>query len=193
MFLLQSLQAPFVFTLADDVGLPEYVVKVPRYKLGDSIEWAAVLSEKWRSAQTEGMNDVEKRDFNTMYPPYPLTLGDLKRAIASLEGAEEVIRATFPKAKVFKAVVAVKDQKKDGRTYKVRVVRPGEEVKDKNAEILARVMEGNGTGALHRVAWEIADLQDFSPEAPVEAQTKEEGGADAAEKTDPLLAVARQD
>lgn len=200
MFFLQSVQAPFVFTLNGDDGKPCYVVKVPRYTIGDAIEWGVVLAERWRAEQTKDLKtENERRDFNQMHPAYPLTPADLKVAVGSVEGAKEVINDTIPKAKVYKAaeISHVSSRKVDGKEKKFKTTRwdAGEDITSPQTtkDVLNRVLVGNGASALCRIAWEIADLRDISPQAPVtEEEVVDEEGQEE-RKESPLADIAKQD
>jgi hypothetical protein len=178
MFLLQSLQAPFPFMLArqDNSGVPEYIIEAAKYTLDEGIAWGAVLAERARTKQKEGLNAKEQRDFDIMYPPYPLSLGDIKRALLTPEGAKEVVGVCMDRAKVWNVKLVDKIEVKLGRKFKVSVPEKGEPVTDaaKLQEIKSRVLNGNGTGALTQLAWELADIHDLTPEAPIVEELTDE-------------------
>lgn len=198
MFLLQIARAPFIMHLANEQGQPAYEIHVPKYTLGEAIGWGAVLTERWRATQTQNLNDIQRREFDTMYPQIPATLTDIKRAVASLEGAEEVIRISIPKAKVFavepqrkvvKTTEMVKTTEKDSKLAirSAIIWKRGREITEPGFldKVLDQILAGNGSGTLNALAWELSDLNDTSDMTPSQKADPENDDEEAA-APDPL-------
>lgn len=203
MFLLQAVQAPFVAHLADEKGEPKYEIHIPRYTLRDAILWGAVLTQRWRSKQVENLSDNQVRDFNTMYPEIPATLGDIKRAVQSMEGAEEVITTTVMRGKVYECVKypgpkePVKD--KDGKPTKIfrsqNFWKRGKDITSPTLldTVLETILGGNGPGTLVAMGWEIADVVDKSAIDPPAMFTEHKpDDADESKGSDPLPPTEKQ-
>lgn len=194
MFLLQITQAPFILYVADAKGQPTFQVHVPTYTLEEAIEYGAELFAQWREEQQQNMTEAQKRDFDAMYPTAQATIADIKRAIASLDGAKEVISKAFPRAKVYKAVrherrrkAPAKDNTAPPAAAPTIVWKKGEEVPNPDLDaMLKQVLTGNGSGTLCRIAWEIANLEDHSTKLPPEIKVPKDPNSDDEEEEDPL-------
>jgi hypothetical protein len=158
MFLLQVAQAPFPVVVANEKGQPQYEVVLPKYTLQDAINFGSVLVEKWRASETKDMTPQQIREYGSMHPAISPTLGDLKRSIAALDGAKDVVSSVFPRGRVFE-MDYIGSQWSRGN----EITNDSDGLLEK---LLERVLSGSSSGTLTELAWKLADLQDTSAVAP---------------------------
>lgn len=203
MFFLQSVQAPFLLGLLGKDNKPEYFIEVPRYTLEQAIAYGAELSERWRQEQTANMTPNEVHNFNIMHPPFPLSPADLKQHVQSMPGAREVIQRTMPNATVYRAkatdtIEVRKDERGKDRKFRHSEWSKGEVCTSPEllAELTQRILNGNGSSRLSQIAYEIADLYDLAPRAPITEEEIEERKEQQREQEesgkDPLPSTAKQ-
>jgi hypothetical protein len=148
VYFLQITQAPITVTIQD----PEHpekseILTIPKFPLSQITEWAAEIAEAYENKATDGLDDIRKREYLTMYPTIPPSIEEMKRHLRTPPGIRRVLDYCIPKAAVAGA--------------------NGSSSGAKDVQYVDFLVKVNGTGRLAALAWHLADLEDKSLEKPI--------------------------
>jgi hypothetical protein len=101
VYFLQITQAPITVTIQD----PEHpekseILTIPKFPLSQITEWAAEIAEAYENKATDGLDDIRKREYLTMYPTIPPSIEEMKRHLRTPPGIRRVLDYCIPKAAV---------------------------------------------------------------------------------------------
>lgn len=149
-----------------DIG--DRIVKIPKMPFSAAIEWSAEISGQIIDKITEGMEEHQRREYLTFYPPMNADLRTLKMAIATPGGIDHVLRLQLPLSKVYG---------RNGAALEGAAATLTEVEVD-------QILQA-GTGPLSALAREVADLEERQA---VRVPAPKPGSGDA----DPLKNTGKQ-
>lgn len=94
MFFLQAARAPVVVMWGDKKLL------IPKFTVGESIEWAAEIQANMAENATAGLDEEKKVQYLTFYPVLPPTKNELRRMVMTDSGAKYVCETCLKKASI---------------------------------------------------------------------------------------------
>jgi hypothetical protein len=153
---LQAMQAPVVVELPQMGQSPSRILHIPKLEIDDIVAWGAEREAEIVESATSQMNEFQKREYMALYPPSSPDLNELRRLVYTPPGIKKVLQLCLPKAKVF-------EKTETG---------PGRELDPLFPEEVQQLLKANGTGALSRLAFAVADLVDQSMVVPPKAGEK---------------------
>jgi hypothetical protein len=97
MYFLQVAQAPLILQLVDPTkpkAKPEQIT-LSRFPLSEVVAWASELAQQMEERSTEGLDDLRRREYLTMYPVIPPSVDEMKRHVRTPAGIERVLTYSF--------------------------------------------------------------------------------------------------
>jgi hypothetical protein len=152
VFFLQASRAPVVVVIGSLKAPSHLRLSIPRYEMDDLVAWGQKVHEELLAKETDGMDDLRRREYIKFYGKVSPTFEELKRLLRTPEGVEHVVTTSLAKATVTR-VFPPRDGKGKERTESAEPLTP---------EQITEYYKVNGAGRLAGLAFVLADMNDSS-------------------------------
>jgi len=149
MYFLQAAQAPVLVKFGDKL------LRVPKYPMSEVVNWATEIMEQRTEQKISGLDEMQAREYLTMYPEVQPNLDEMRRRLRTPEGITRVMTYCLLQAEVIN----------EGTKQPT-----GEKLDEATVE---QILKDNGGGRLAGITWELGDLDDTSAQRDPKAAARD--------------------